>query len=682
MQTLTWYVQRLKTMSPGEIAWRVKSAVRDLGDRYRIAFGAYPSFNGNGVHADTGRIATGFRVSDVGLGAWSGPHASDDERAWGERLLGRADLIVKHRLSFFNLRDHDLGDPIDWNRDHGSGRRAPLDFAPSIDYRDIAVTGDCKFVWEPNRHHHLAVLARAYRATGDARYASGVVEQLDSWLTQCPFGRGMNWRSPLELAIRVINWVWAIDLIADSPVVTSAFRERIRRATGLHLWEITRKYSQGSSANNHVIGEAAGVFIGSAYFNDLPDAGGWLDRSRTILIREIENQTYPDGCTREQAFGYHVFVMQFFLLAGLVGRWIGREFPAAYWSRLELMMEFAGELTGGGGMAPAFGDGDDGYVLDVGTAGLDAGALLAIGAVIFDRPDLKAWAGSYGEPVRWLLGRESRARFDAIAAPRSASIRSRAFADSGYYLLQSGHAGSPDRISLLFDCGELGFRSIAAHGHADALSFILRAFGVDVLVDPGTFDYFSHRPWREYFRSTRAHNTVMIDGVDQSVPLGLFMWGHRARSRCLSWEGTADGGTVIAEHDGYRRLQDPVIHRRSVTLDGAARTVTVRDEIVARRSHDLVLFFHLSEGCTVNTMTGNYCRITAGGGTVDMQIDPRLRSSALTGHEDPIGGWVSRGYHKKVPTTTIAASGTVRGNTTLECRIVIGQAPTGLGETL
>jgi hypothetical protein len=129
-----------------------------------------------------------------------------------------------------------------------------LNFAESIDYRDFAVTGDAKYVWEPSRHHHLVVLGRAYRASGDPSFADALVEQLGSWLDQSPYGRGMNWRSPLELGIRLINWVWALDLIGESRLLTEGLRTRVLRAIHLHLWDITRKYSRGSSANNHRIG--------------------------------------------------------------------------------------------------------------------------------------------------------------------------------------------------------------------------------------------------------------------------------------------------------------------------------------------------------------------------------------------------------------------------------------------
>jgi len=248
-------------MSAGEVAWRAVGRLRDAELWGRLALRLEPRPRASDP-GDAGACADpGFRVCDLRVGEWAVPER-DEERQWRDRLVAHAEQVARHRLSFFDLVDRHLGDPIDWNRDHGSGRKAPLRFAPLVDYRDYDVTGDAKVVWEPNRHHHLVVLGRAYRATGDVRFAAVLVEQLESWLEQCPFGRGMNWRSPLELAIRLINWVWAIDLIRESGLVTGKFQNRLRHTVYLHLWEITRKYSRGSSANNHRIGEAAGVFIG------------------------------------------------------------------------------------------------------------------------------------------------------------------------------------------------------------------------------------------------------------------------------------------------------------------------------------------------------------------------------------------------------------------------------------
>jgi hypothetical protein len=615
-----------------------------------------------------------LRETKVGEMAAGDPGNSEGE--WLRLLVAKADRIAQHRFDFFDLENRHLGDPIDWNCDHKHEKAAPMRFAPWIDYRDFAVTGDCKFVWEPNRHHQLVVLGRAYRATGDVRYAAAIKEQLDSWLEQCPYGIGMNWRSPLELGIRLINWVWALDLVRDSGVLDDALRVRLLNSVYLHLWQISRKYSRGSSVNNHLVGEAAGVFIGSTYFHNLKHAARWRARSREILCEEILRQTYPDGCTREQALGYHLFVLQFFLLAGLVGRWSGEDFPPAYWERLERMFAFVGALSEGGRTLPMFGDCDDGYVLDLGGERGDPRPWLAVGAVLYGRADLKAWAGGWSETALWLLGREGRERFETIPQAEARTLASGAASDAGYYLLQSGVADGPDRISVVFDCGELGMGPLAAHGHADALAFTLRAFGGDVLVDPGTYDYFTYPQWREYFRSTRAHNTVAIDGQDQSEMLGPFMWGAKARAKCVLWEPSGDGGKVVGEHDGYARLADPVVHQRTLELDGLKRELTVRDDILTRGKHDVEVYFHLAENCRVTQAAPNRYEMDVGSGGVTIELDPRLSVRTLLGSEDPIGGWVSRGYHRKTPSTTLVGRCTVVGNTSLLTRIRMGSART------
>jgi len=338
------------------------------------------------------------------------------------------------------------------------------------------------------------------------------------------------------------------------------------------------------------------------------------------------------------------------------------------------MLAFLGVLSEGGAALPMIGDSDDGYVLDLGDS-REPRALLCLGAGLFRRAEFKTWAGGHAEAAHWLLARSSRAECEALpSTPGDELLVSRAFPESGYYLLQGGHKRRRDRVSVVFDCGELGFTSIAAHGHADALSFSLRAFGTDVFVDPGTYDYFSFPAWREYFRSTRAHNTVVVDGLDQSVMQGPFLWGVRAQARCIAWEPGIQGGRVVGEHDGYTRLADPVVHRRTVELNPQARTLTIQDDIVASGPHDVAVCFHLAENAVLSSDRPNRYRIAVGGGAVTLEVDGRLAGEVLTASDEPIGGWVSRGYHRKVPSTTLIARCRSQGNGSYVTRIDLGPA--------
>ena len=491
-----------------------------------------------------------------------------------------------------------------------------------------------------------------------------------------------------------------------------------------HLRRITSNYSRYSSANNHLIGEAAGVYIASGYFASLRQADQWAAQSKQILIDQIERQTHADGGNVEQAFGYHLFALEFFVLAGLAGRNRGDDFPPAYWQRVERMFDFLAAMVEGGERANWFGDSDDGYVLDLGGREQPATSWLGVGAVLFERPDLAARCGECPEPIHWLLGPSGVERYtklncrtaecdrQANAAALPVRLHSRAFPQSGYYLLQSGERSTvaladktpevpdeapDDRISVLFDCGPLGFGPLAAHGHADALSFTLSIAGQPVFVDPGTYDYFTYPAWRRYFRSTPAHNTIAIDDQDQSQLLGPFLWGQRAQTRCLSFEPTDQGGTVVGEHDGYTRLADPVVHRRAVTLtapsEAEAGSLLIVDELIAQQDHRAAFHLHLAPDCVVQALgdnggatgngeaTGRRFAVTCSAGQFELQLDAALEVEVCRGSENPMeerlaieeqlaaAGWVSRGYHRKDPATTLIGRCSFSGPITLRTKM-------------
>jgi len=659
-------------MSGGEVLWRIRSEVRDRVCLYiwpiRRRFGVSPA---RGYHDEplVRSAVVGAHIDSVD------PSCTEDFSA-GElaALKDRSQKLLLHRMSLFDLQNLFLGEQIDWNYEYKAKKRAPTGPWQRIDYRDHAVTGDCKFVWELNRHHHWVVLARAYRLTGDMRYAEEIVAQLDSWIRSCPYGTGMNWRSPLEMGIRLINWVWALELIRPAGLIRGDIAGRLLLSVDQQLREISRRYSRYSSANNHLVGEAAGVFIASSYFHGLGRAARRRDQSRAILSREIVRQTSPDGGNREQAFGYHLFVMELYLLAGLAGRNTGEDFPESYWNRLERMFDFAAAMTEAGA-APVYGDCDDAYILDLDDRPRDFHGFLAVGAVLFNRSDLKVRAGGYSRRAYWLFGPEGQASFDRIDASSEGNrLVSRAFPDSGCYLLQKGCRGCDDRVSVFFDCGGLGFESIAAHGHADALQFTLRAFGVDIIVDPGTYDYFTYGRWRDYFRGTSAHNTIVVDGQDQSEMAGPFMWGRQAAARCLKWKPFSEGGVVAGEHDGYSRLEDPVTHRRTVSLGQGKPDVTITDELLASAEHDAALYLHLADSCQARLLGRNRVRVDCGTGHAVVTLDPSLDVELVTGQVEPILGWVSRGYHDRSPTTTIVGRCRFVGKVVLTTRITLESA--------
>ncbi len=657
-------------MSPQEILWRLASTARDTADRWLLDARARRRLRRlESLDLEPGGGAVSLRPDPPGTPA---PEAAEQ---WSVRLCERAEAIAAGRWPVFDIVVRP--ETFDWNRDPKHDVAAPLEYAPDIDYRDFRIVGDAKFVWESSRHAHLLVLARAWRLSGRRQYARAVHDLILDWIERCPFGRGMNWRSGLELAIRLINWVWAIDLTRDAGLWTPRSWRTLLESVELHLWEITRKYSRGSSANNHRIGEAAGVYLAAAYFPVLPDARRWRQQARRILSEEIHLQTFDDGGTREQALGYHLFVLQFFTLAARFAERLGEPFDEAFVERLRRMYVFLAAMTEGGRRPPMIGDADDGYVVDLDGDPLDFRPWLNVGAAMFDEPNLARGSLEQAEAAWWLLGSPAVAKLAEFQDRRPVRLHCRALPESGYYLLQSGTRDAGDAISVIFDCGPLGFGTLAAHGHADALSLIVRAFGEDLLVDPGTYDYFTYPQWRRYFRSTAAHNTVVVDGRDQSEILGPFLWGRRAQARCLQWSPRRDGGVVVGEHDGYARLPDPVRHRRCVELRGA--TLTINDTLNASGEHTYQQCWHFGEACRLREIDAHRFVVELPGGRVQFELDPRLSVRRVCGPQQPPGGWISRGYHRRTPTTTLIGTCRHAGLLGLNARLVFeplrGAAP-------
>jgi hypothetical protein len=490
-------------------------------------------------------------------------------------------------------------------------------------------------------------------------------------------GRGPNWASSLELAIRLINWSIAWQLLGGERAGLLAgsdgrqFRDRWLRSVYLHVEHISANLSQFSSANNHLIGEAAGMWIASVTWPNWPRMREWGARARAILEREVLAQNAADGGNREQATAYQQFVLDFLLLAGLAARATGEDFSPFYWERIERMLTFLASLMDVAGNVPMIGDADDGYVVQL--APLQAfnpyRSLIATGALLFGRPDFALKARELDAKSRWLQS-DAETRVQTLRARAPARFEPiRAFEQSGYYLL--GHdLESPLEIRLLIDAGALGYLSIAAHGHADALGVLLNVGGREVLVDPGTYAYHTEPEWRHYFRSTAAHNCVVVDDEDQSVQSGNFMWSRHARASCREFARAGGRQGFAGEHDGYRRLRDPVLHRRAVLFDEASRTFEIADTFECEGSHRIARRWHFAEALEVTAGQGDFSADAGRYRVTLAPLEPLDESQLYRGGTSGQGGWISRGFGRKQPCATLEWVSQITGPTTLRTRIV------------
>jgi Heparinase II/III-like protein/Heparinase II/III N-terminus len=585
-----------------------------------------------------------------------------------ERYRRAADRILDGLFDVFSLRGARLGFPPRWNVDPRTGTEAPLVFGKELNYRDPALVGDVKYLWEPNRHLELVTLAQAWHLTHEERYVLGCRTLLDSWFSQCPYPRGVNWCVSLEHAMRLVNWSFAWFLLGgESSVIFEgdtgrAFRARWLESIYQHCHFIPRHWSRHSSANNHLLGEATGLFVASLSWPLWRESAQWERESRAELEREAVGQTYADGVNKEQAIWYHHAVADMMLTAGLIARANGRDFTEEYWGRLEVMLEFITSVMDVGGNVPMVGDADEGvlvrFVPEHDTEVFRS--LLSTGAVLFRRPAMRAKGGTFDDKTRWLLGDAAQVAFERIDASRAFPVR-RAFPEGGYFILGEDFE-TPREVRLIADTGPLGYLAIAAHGHADALAFTLSIGGRPILVDPGTFSY-STMPWRHYFRSTAAHNTVVVDDRDQSEFGGSFLWLQHANAAVETFYASGDTQTLSARHDGYQRLSDPVRHRRTWRYTSGVAHLSITDELLCAGAHSIGIHWHFAPECTVELEQRT---VIARRDNVQIQLmcPEGLEPTLVSAREEPPLGWYSSRFDVKSPTTTVVFAGSVSGNAT------------------
>jgi hypothetical protein len=455
-------------------------------------------------------------------------------------------------------QDFMFPEKINWHLDPLTGESWPRQYIGMMErwFWTEKRTRDALPLWELNRHQYFATLGKAYWLTRDERYADEFCRQLVGWIEQNPYQFGVNWFSVLEIGIRLISWSLAFYFFRDSGVfaekAAKPFLKSLYQQTDFlhrHLtldWEVQ---------NNWLIGQATGLVTVGALFPEFLESQDWAETGLLILEREARLQTFSDGVNKEQAVGYHRFVLDLLLLVVVLGRRGMLPRLQVIEQVLESMLEYALYSMDPSGRLSQLGDTDEGWGFRFSAAAdyWDVRAWLAVGAVLFHRPEFKSPCKSFPEEAFWLLGQPGRSDFSEMKekTPHHTSF---AFDEGGHYILRDNWTPESDFMIIKSGNFGLGGEGACAHAHCDLLSFVLWIAGKPVMVDSGTYTYHGH--WRNRFRLTSAHNTLLIDGKDQAVPINEFFWVQVPTAACEYWNenriiGTLDIRGVTAKREIY-----------------------------------------------------------------------------------------------------------------------------------
>ena len=662
---IRWYRNRLAAMSAGEVLHRMAEQLRRAVSRIylprQVAVGpqrlpGWPTWPG--LAEGVGRLASDTEL----LRVWA-DHV-EDVSAGRYRFLG-VDWPVAEDL---DDRPGAFAPPPDWHLDPVTGRKWPSDtYCFDIGYRHTDQFGDIKNVWELSRLQYLQPVAAFAAVAEDDRAAQICVDHLVSWIEDNPPFKGVHWSSGIELARRLVSMLMIVALVGNR--FSEGQRQQVLTSITQHAYWLYRYPSRYSSANNHLVAEAAGLFLVGALLPDMDRAERYRAYGRRVLEQEVGNQIHDDGVGAEQSPAYAALTIEWFLICGQVAGELGMPFDQAYWNRIGRAGEFLNWVTDCQGNQPRIGDDDDSRVIANGMQPEPTiNSVLGCIAAATGRAELSP-------PV--LTGHLRNALFGTPAPWAMWPNGVRHFHIGGYTAARMPETGLdvPSHL-LVFDHGPVGYLSISAHGHADALSVWLHIAGRPVLIDAGTYLYHAGHDWRDHFRGTVAHNTLTIAGENSSEISGPFNWGSKAETRILDYSEDEHGWLVEAEHDGYSASRG-VSHRRRVEQMGPGH-YRITDMLVGRAGAERVEvgFLVAPEFGVVADQNGFLIR---GQERTWLQIrhDNGLAGWVETGRTEPERGWHSPSFGVRQPTPRIVFAGEIQVGAAIHFDLIMGNLPDG-----
>ena len=553
-----------------------------------------------------------------------------------------------HRISFFG-QSFEYGDDIPWQADPVTGRQWPAVYHADVPVHGGNVGyGDVKHVWELSRQQFLIDAGKSWFLFERAEDLDALRQLVRSWIRGNPYATGVNWACALEPAFRVFSWLWAYHFTLDS--LDDEFHGEWLEAFYDHGRFLEQHLEHYSSPYNHLIAEAAALYMVGACFPEFTDAARWRATGKSVMDGRLPEQFYSDGGSVEQSTFYHHATVGFYLLAGLTARATGDDVSPEIWAAIERGLEFSAALSQPDGSTPSIGGADDGKPIRLEHLRLwDFGPYLAIGAVLFNRADFKSIAKRFHEDALWLTGVAGLEAFDRLPV-ESSRPRSGALEASGYVVLRSELDGRADYVC--FDCGEqaAGMRSDAVsnsmHGHADCLSVIAWLGGTRTLVDSGLYSYNAGGEWEAHFRETAAHNTVRVDARDQARHIGKMAWSHSYIATLEQWRVESACSWAVGSHDGYARGPEGIRHRRAVFLRPNTYFL-VADELTGAGVHELEVNYQFAPGA----LRLDTPRSAQFDGSVEVAWSGSEPWQATTacGGPAPSDGWIAPSLGVRVP---------------------------------
>lgn len=567
MKKITWYLNRLKAMNMGEICWRFQQKNLQKQERRKYYKENLPVYEFElpdelkNLNAQVNRISINWN--------------NEKFTVFKEQNLFGVYSYNKYKRAW------DAGFQTEnvWPTDQCS-------YDISISQREDI--GDIRTNWELNRHYQFVGMAKSFYVTGDFSILEELQELFYDWNNKNHFLYGVEWTSAMEIAIRVNSWIYTYCFLNKAfekyKLENNKILKDISRGIIVMTDYIVKHRAKYSSANNHLIVEMYAVGMSGIFFDYKP----WEKLAFNILTEELPRQNYADGVNKEMSLHYQSFVMEAYGLLMIEMKHNHIKIPQIWEEYLLHMSEFMCDCCGEYGETVVFGDNDEGKILDLSGEHFDhyRYVLDLMGNVL---PKRYSKMENIHENLCWILEGDSQ---DGVLQKHCYySPEVKCYKEGGYTLWRSKN----NKVLIGIDHADLGFGSLAAHGHADALSFQMFIEGTPVFVDPGTYNYHVPKKTRDEFRATKNHNTVCVDNQNQAEILGPFLWGKRYKISNVEFDNESEKKCIMTAE-----LQNSsYVHRRKFAYNKANQLI-IEDVVQGGQDIHLALMCDFKAKIEVN----------------------------------------------------------------------------------
>ena len=467
-------------------------------------------------------------------------------------------------------RQSDGYNQIPWHEDFITGYKwSPLKYSKRLKFGK-ETEADVKVPWELSRCQHLVTLGQAYFLSQNLKYYLEYKNQIKDWIQHNPIGFGINWACTMDVAIRVGNWLTAMEFFIKNIETDETFSAELENAVLSHGRYILENLENKTRVpNNHYVANLVGLFAVSVY---LPcnQTRNWQNFGFSELSKEMQRQVYDDGCNFEASTCYHRLATELFFYAALLAERANLKFPTEYNTRLLKMFTFVAEAVKPNGLMPQIGDNDNGQWLKwQERKSLDQKYLLSLAGIYFKIPDFRKFK-YIDEDIFWIFGKAELIHFKNHPISRF-SRKSVSYNDTGWYILRD------DIFYCFISCGKNGLDGIGGHAHSDKLAVEVNIAGDDIFIDAGSYTYRADLPHRRRFQGVNQHNTIQIGDREQNLfndknqfdarlQLQISLAETSSTQRLLTFEGR-----IIDCHGDH-------IHRK-ITIDSWLNKIIIEDSI-------------------------------------------------------------------------------------------------------